>query len=59
MKTFELKDNAPAFSGFNTRYAEDKLLDLAFKDASEVGTLVNSPVKDKDRYIIAIFAGKG
>lgn len=57
-KTLELKDNAPAFSNFNTRYAEDKLLDLAFKEESEVGTLVNSPIKDKDRYIIAIFAAK-
>ncbi|MCJ8290378.1 MAG: peptidylprolyl isomerase [Crocinitomicaceae bacterium] len=57
-KTFELKDNAPAFTNFNTRYAEDKLLDLVFKDGSEVGTLVNSPIKDKSRYIIAIFAGK-
>lgn len=57
-RTLELKDNAPAFNGFTTRYAEDKLLDLAFRETSEVGTLVNSPVKDKDRYIIAIFAGK-
>ncbi len=57
-KTLELKDNAPAFTNFNTRYAEDKLLDLAFKDDTEAGTLVNSPIKDQDRYIIAIFAGR-
>jgi peptidyl-prolyl cis-trans isomerase D len=57
-KTVELKDNAPAFTNFNTRYAEDNLLDLVFKDGAEVGALVNSPVKDKDRYIIAIYAGK-
>ena len=57
-RTLELKDNAPAFNTFNTRYAEDKLLDLAFMEEAEVGTLVNSPNKDKDRYIIAIFAGK-
>lgn len=53
-----LKDNAAAFNSFNTRYTEDKLLDLAFTEETEVGTLVNSPIKDKDRYIIAIFAGK-
>lgn len=57
-KTLELKDDAPAFSNFNTRYAEDKLLDLAFKEETEVGTLVNSPIKDKNRYVIAVFAGK-
>ncbi|MDG1333350.1 MAG: SurA N-terminal domain-containing protein [Crocinitomicaceae bacterium] len=57
-KTLELRDNAPAFTSFNTRYAEDKLLDLVFTEEVEVGTLVNSPIKDKDRYIIAIFAGK-
>lgn len=58
IKTLELKDNAPAFSNFNTRYAEDKLLSLAFKEDAEVGTLVSAPIKDKDRYIIAIFAAK-
>lgn len=58
VRTIELKDNSPQFNGFNTRYAEDKLLDLAFRETSEVGTLVNSPVKDKDRYVIAIFAGR-
>ena len=57
-KTIELKDNAPAFTNFKTRYAEDKLLDLAFEEDAETGTLVNSPIKDQDRYIIAIFAGK-
>lgn len=57
-RTLELKDNAPAFTNFNTRYAEDKLLDLAFTEDVEVGTLVNSPIKDKGRYVIAIFAGK-
>lgn len=58
VKVLDLKDNAPAFNNFNTRYAEDKLLDLAFKDEKEVGTLVNSPIKDQNRYVIAVFAGK-
>lgn len=58
VRTLELKDDAPSFTNFNTRYAEDKLLDLAFEEDVEVGTLVNSPIKDKERYVIAIFAGK-
>ena len=58
IKKLQLIDNAAAFTNFNTRYAEDKLLDLAYSEETEVGTLVNSPIKDKDRYVIAIFAGK-
>jgi len=57
-RTIVLKDDAPAFNSFNTRYAEDKLLALAFSEESEPGTLVNSPIKDQDKYIIAVFAGK-
>lgn len=57
-RTIELKDNSPLLTGFNTRFAEDKILKLAFSDDSEVGTLVSAPVKDKDRFVIAIFAGK-
>jgi peptidyl-prolyl cis-trans isomerase D len=53
-----LKDNSPILTGFNTRFAEDKILKLAFSEDSEVGTLISSPVKDKDRYLIAIFAAK-
>ncbi len=57
-KVLELKDNSPQFNNFRTRYAEDKFLGLAFKDETEVGTLVNSPVKDQDRYLVAVFAGR-
>lgn len=58
MRSIEVKDNSPILTGFNTRFAEDKILKLAFSEDSEVGTLVSAPIKDKDRYIIAIFAGK-
>lgn len=57
-KVLELKDNSPQFNNFRTRYAEDKFLGLAFKEETEPGTLVNSPVKDQDRYLLAVFAGK-
>jgi peptidyl-prolyl cis-trans isomerase D len=57
VKKMNLNEKAPLFSGFNTRYAEDKLLDLAFTEEVEAGTLVNSPIKDQDRYLIAVYAG--
>jgi len=57
-RTIVLKDDAPTFNGFTTRYAEDKLLKLAFDEETEKGMLVNSPIKDQDRYVIAVFAGK-
>ena len=57
-RTIELKDNSPLLTGFNTRFAEDKILKLAFSEDSEVGTLVSAPIKDKDRFVIAVFAGK-
>ncbi|MFK7785070.1 MAG: peptidylprolyl isomerase [Crocinitomicaceae bacterium] len=57
VRTINLNENAPMFASFNTRYAEDKLLDLAFTEEIEAGTLVNSPIKDQDSYVIAVYAG--
>ena len=37
-----------------TTFAEDKILKLAFSEESMVGDLTTAPIKDKDRYIIAI-----
>lgn len=49
-----IQENSPRLFGFTTRLAEDKIFELAFKEEAKVGDLVNSPIKDKDRYIIAI-----
>lgn len=54
VRTVNIEDNKPVFYGFNTKMAEDKLLKLAYDDEAKVGDLSTSPIKDKNRYIIAI-----
>lgn len=49
-----IMDNTPKLYGFTSKFAEDKLLELAYRDGAQVGDLVSSPIKDKNRYIIAI-----
>ena len=49
-----IQETSPRLFGFNTTLAEDKILELAFSEESKVGDLVNSPIKDKDRYVIGI-----
>ncbi len=49
-----MTDDAPKLYGFTSKFAEDKLLGLAFKEEAQVGDMVSSPIKDKDRYVIAI-----
>lgn len=49
-----ITDNTPKLYGFTSKFAEDKLLELAYRDGAQVGDLVSSPIKDKNRYIIAI-----
>ncbi|MFT5857918.1 MAG: peptidyl-prolyl cis-trans isomerase D [Flavobacteriaceae bacterium] len=56
-RPMELKDNDPVIRGFTTKYAEDKVLELMFAEDAQIGTLVGSPVKDKTKHIIAIYAG--
>ncbi len=51
-----IMDDAPKLFGFTSKFAEDKLLQLAYKEGAQVGDLVSSPIKDKNRYIIAILS---
>ena len=51
-----INDKNIMMNGFVTSLAEDKLIQLAFDETAEVGRLVGSPIRDKDRYIIAIIA---
>lgn len=42
--------------GMTTTYAEDKLIELAYNPKNEAGTLYPSPIKDGNRYLIAMLA---
>lgn len=51
-----IQDNSPRLYGFNSKLAEDKILELAFKEEAQVGDLVKSPIRDNNRYILAILS---
>lgn len=51
-----IQENSPKLYGFTSKLAEDKILELAFNENAKVGDLVNSPIRDNDRYIIAVVA---
>jgi peptidyl-prolyl cis-trans isomerase D len=56
VRPLSILENNPKIFGFNTPLAEDKILKLAFSEDAQLGDLTTSPIKDKDRYVIAILA---
>ncbi len=54
VRPLSILDDSPKLYGFTTPLAEDKILKLAFSDESLAGDLSTAPIKDKDRYIIAM-----
>ncbi len=55
-RPINIYDNAPKLYGFTSKYAEEKILDLAFNEDAMEGDLVGAPIKDKDKYVIAVLA---
>ena len=53
-RPIQIEDNSPKVYGFTTKLAADKILELAFGPNVEVGTLTSYPIKDKDKYVIAM-----
>lgn len=51
-----ISDESPSVYGFATSFAEDKIIKLAFDKGNEVGTLCSAPIKDQNRYIIAMLS---
>lgn len=47
------EDNLKVY-GMNTTYAENKMIELGFSSEFTVGDFYPSPIKDDDRYVIAI-----
>lgn len=45
---------SPRVNAFETPMAKDKILKLAYDENTEVGTLCSSPIKDGNKYVIAI-----
>jgi peptidyl-prolyl cis-trans isomerase D len=54
VRPVSIMEESPRLYGFTTTFAEDKILKLAFAEEAKVGDLTSSPIKDKDKYVIAI-----
>ncbi len=51
-----ISEKSPRMTAFNTKLAEDKILELAFKEEAAVGDLIESPIRDQDKFLIAVLA---
>ena len=56
VRSMNLIENSPKVYGFTSKFGEDKILKLAFREDAMVGDLVDAPIKDKDRYVIAVLS---
>lgn len=51
-----LEDNNPMIYGVTTKIAQDRILELAYNDDAEAGDLIQAPIRDKDKYVIAFLS---
>lgn len=57
VRNMTIAENAPRISGgFTSEFAENELFRLAFEEGAEIGDLVQSPIKDGDRWVVAVLA---
>ena len=56
-RKLSIKEYKPQVPGINTVTAQNSMLKLAYKDGAQVGDLVGSPVRDKNRLILACVSG--
>jgi len=56
VRTINIADNNPKVNGFTSEFAENELFRLAYADDAQVGDLVQSPIKDGDRWVVAVLA---
>ena len=51
-----IEDNSPKATGFTIATASNKILELAYAEEASVGNLTSYPIKDKDKYVIAMIS---
>lgn len=56
-RKLSIKETKPVVPGINSVTAQNSILKLAYKEGAQVGDLVGSPIRDKDRLILACVAG--
>ncbi|MBL4861524.1 MAG: SurA N-terminal domain-containing protein [Crocinitomicaceae bacterium] len=49
-----IQENNPQINGFTSNFTETAILKLAFKEDAQVGDIVEAPLRDKNRRVIAI-----
>ncbi|MDX2359451.1 MAG: SurA N-terminal domain-containing protein [Crocinitomicaceae bacterium] len=56
VRPITIEENSPKVYGFESKVSEDKILELAFREGAMVGDLIDSPIKEGNRYILAILS---
>jgi len=56
IRPIKLEDNNPTMYGISTKIAQDRVLELAFNNEAEAGDLMQAPIRDEDKYIIAMLS---
>jgi peptidyl-prolyl cis-trans isomerase D len=55
-RVIQIEDKAPKVFGFVTTMARDRVLEMAYADDATVGTMTMSPIRDKEKYVIAMIS---
>jgi peptidyl-prolyl cis-trans isomerase D len=56
VRTMSILDDSPKVNGFSSEFAENELFRLAYAEDAQVGDIVQSPIKDGDRWVVAVLA---
>lgn len=56
VRPISIEDNNPSVYGLTTQNAIQRILELAFNEEAEPGNLIAAPVRDKDKYVIAMLS---
>lgn len=56
VRTMVIADNSPKINGFSSEFAENEIFRMAYQEGAQVGDLISSPVKDGERWVVAILA---
>jgi peptidyl-prolyl cis-trans isomerase D len=55
-RVIQIEDKAPKVYGFTTTMARDRVLEMAYAEDATVGTMTLSPIRDKEKYVIAMIS---
>ena len=55
-RVIQIEDKAPKIYGFTTTMARDRVLEMAYAEDATVGSMTLSPIRDKEKYVIAMIS---